>query len=85
MRGNLLRETQQEHEDLKSGLKAAVTRAALPRNLASTQTLPPGPRRPWKVGRVFGATLIVFLQPIPTPVLQLLASLVRAVQGQESL
>lgn len=37
------------------------------------------------VGRVFGATLIVFVQPIPTPLLQLPASLVRAVQGQESL
>lgn len=32
-----------------------------------------------------GVALIVFLQPIPTPLLQLLASLVRAVQGQESL
>ena len=87
MQGNLLRETQQEHEDLKSGLKALSPALRFLGTLPLLRARAPrlGPRRPWKVGRGCGATLTVFLLPIPTPLLQLPASLVRAVQGPESL
>ena len=88
VRGSLLRETQQEQEDPEVRTQSCCHPHSSFQELCLYLTPPLprfGQRRRWKVGRGCGVALIVFLQPIPTPLLQLLASLVRAVQGQESL